>query len=80
MESPSHPVCSSRWAVMHRSSVFSSRPLPAFPLSVTRSQADTSLPSFVSDVAVLPSLLLPKDCSFDPFHPSEGGSHRTMAK
>ena len=40
----------------------------------------TSLPSFVSDAAVFPGPLLPKDCGFDPFCPSAGGSHQAMAK
>ena len=35
----------------------------------------TALLSFVSDAAVFPDPLLPKDCGFDPFHPSAGGSH-----
>ena len=39
MASPSHPVCSPGSAVAHWSSVFSSRLLPAFPLSVNRPQA-----------------------------------------
>ena len=39
MTPPSYPLYSPRSAVAHRSSVFSSRPFPAFPLSVTRPQA-----------------------------------------
>ena len=39
MAPPSHPVCSPGSAIAHRSSVFSSRPLLAFLLSVTRPQA-----------------------------------------
>ena len=35
----------------------------------------TSLPSFVSDVAVFPGPLLLKDCGFDPLHPFVRGSH-----
>ena len=73
MAPPSPPVCSPGSAV-DRSSVFSSRPLPAFPLS-DQALGSTSLPSFVSDAAVYPGPLLPKDCSFDPFHPSVGGSY-----
>ena len=34
-----------------------------------------SLLSFVSDAAVFPGPLLPKDCNFDLFRPSAGGSH-----
>ena len=41
MSPPSRPVCSSRSATAHWSSVFSSLPLSAFPLSVTRSQVVT---------------------------------------
>ena len=36
---PSYPVCSPASAMAHQYSVFSSPPLPAFPLSVTRPQA-----------------------------------------
>ena len=45
--------------------------------STFRDQApgSTSLPSFVSDVAVFPGPFRVKDCGFDPFHPSAGGSH-----
>ena len=45
--------------------------------STPRDQApgSTSLPSFVSDVAIFPSPLLLKGCGFDPFSPSVGGSH-----
>ena len=39
MAPPSHPVCSPRSPIQHQSSVLSSRPLPAFPFSVTRPQA-----------------------------------------
>nr|XP_060470478.1 E3 ubiquitin-protein ligase parkin isoform X1 [Panthera onca] len=39
MASASYPVCSPRSAIAHPSSVFSSRPLPAFSLSATRPQA-----------------------------------------
>ena len=43
--------------------------------STLRDQAPGSacVPNFVSDVAVFPFLL--KDCGFDPFCPSVGGSH-----
>ena len=34
----------------------------------------------VSDLAVFPGPLLLKDCGFDPFGPSAGGSHRTMVE
>ena len=39
-----------------------------------------SLPSFVSDAAVFSSPLLLKDCGFDLFRPSVGGSHQAMAE
>ncbi|VFV36856.1 Hypothetical predicted protein, partial [Lynx pardinus] len=39
MAPSSHPICSPGLAIAHWSSVFSSHPLPAFPLSVTRPQA-----------------------------------------
>ena len=39
MAPPSHPICSPGSSIAYRSLVFSSRPLPAFPLSVTRPQA-----------------------------------------
>ena len=39
MAPPGYPVCSPGSAIVHPSSVFNSRPLPAFPLSVTRPQA-----------------------------------------
>ena len=41
---------------------------------------NTSLLSFVSDVAVFPDPLLLRDCGFGPFCPSAGGSHRAMAR
>ena len=50
----SHPVCSPGSAVAHWSSVFSSRPLPAFSTLRDQSPGSTSLPSFVSDAAVFP--------------------------
>ena len=45
---PSYPVCSES-AIAHPSSVFSSRPLPAFSLSVTRPQA-VPLPQALSQM------------------------------
>ncbi|XP_044895868.1 uncharacterized protein LOC123380752 [Felis catus] len=56
--------------------------LPSTPrLYAVRDQApgSTSLLSFISDVAPLPDLLPLRDCGFDPFRPSAGGSHRAMA-
>ena len=51
-------------------------------LFTLRDQApgSASLPSFVSDAAVFPGPLLPKDCGLDPLCPSAGGSHRAMAE
>ena len=40
----------------------------------------TSLLSFTSDAAVFPDALLLRDCGFDLLCPSEGGSHRAMAR
>ena len=40
----------------------------------------TSLLSFVSDAAVFPDPLFWRDCGFDSFCPSAGGSHRAMAE
>ena len=40
----------------------------------------TSLLSFFSDAAVFPGPLFLKDCGFDQFHPSAGGSHGGLAK
>ena len=79
MVPPSYPVCSPGSAVAHQSSVFSSHPLPAFSLSVTRPRRYLS-PNFFSDVAIFPSPLLLKDCGFDLFCPSMGRSHRAMAE
>ena len=79
MAPPSYPLCSPGSAIAHRSSVISSRPLPAFHLC-DQASGSTSLQSFVSDAAVFPSPLLLKDCGFDPFRPSAKGSHRAMVE
>ena len=79
MAPPSHPVCSPGSAVTHWFSVFSSPPLPAFPLC-DQAPGSTSLPSSASDAAVFAGPLLPKDSGFDLFRPSAGGSHRAMAE
>ena len=55
-------------------------PTPRFFTLRDQAPGSTSLPSFVSDGAVLPGPLLVKDCSFDLFRPSAGGSHRPMAE
>ena len=56
--------------------------LPSTPRFILRVQApgSTSLPSFVSDAAVFPGPLLLTDCGLDPFGPSAGGAHQTMAE
>ena len=78
MASPSYPVSSIRTL----SSPISNRaPILCLQLSSTlrfftvRDQApgSTSLPSFVSDVAVFPGPLLLKDCGFDPSAPLQEG-------
>ena len=48
---------------------------PCFFTLCDQAPGSTSLPRFVSDVAVFPGPLLPKDCNFDLFRPSAGGSH-----
>ena len=53
---------------------------PCFFTLRDQAPGSTSLPSFVSDAAVFPGPLLPKDCGFDLFRPSVGGSHRAMAE
>ena len=51
---------------------------PCFLTLRDQAPGSTSLPSFVSDVAVFPGPLFLKD--FDLFHPSVGGSHQAVAK
>ena len=46
---------------------------PCFFTLRDQAPGSTSLLSFVSDVAVFPVSLLPKDCGFDPLCPSVGG-------
>ena len=53
---------------------------PCFFTLCDQAPGSTSLPSFVSDAAVFPGPLLLKDCGFDLFRPSAGGSHRAMAE
>ena len=80
MAPSSYPVCSPGSAVTHLSCIFSSRPLPASSLSVTRPQA-APLFRVLSQMRLFsPGPLLLKDCGFDPFSPSVGGSHGAMAK
>ena len=53
---------------------------PCFFTLRDQASGSTSLPNFVSDAAVFPGPLLPKDCGFDPLRPSAGGSHRAAAE
>ena len=53
---------------------------PRFCTVCDQAPGSTSLQSFVSDAAVFPGPLFWKDCVFDPFCPSVGGSHRLMAE
>ena len=48
---------------------------PCFYAVRDEAPGSTSLLSFILDVAVFPNTLLLKDCSFDLFCPSAGGSH-----
>ncbi|XP_060467300.2 uncharacterized protein LOC132664511 [Panthera onca] len=54
--------------------------IPRFSTVCDQAPGSTSLQSFVSDAAVFPGPLFRKDCVFDPFCPSVGGSHRLMAE
>ena len=49
---------------------------PRFSILRDQAPGSTSLPSFVSGVAVFPGPLLPEDGGFDPLRPSAGGSHQ----
>ena len=53
---------------------------PRFFTVRDQAPGSTSLLSFVSDAAIFPGPLLLKDCGFDPFCPSAGGSQRAMAE
>ena len=85
MASPSYPVSSIGTLfspISNRASVLCLQLLSTPHFFTVRDQTPgtTSLPSFVSDVAVFPSPLLLKECGFDPFCPFAGGSHRAMTK
>ena len=85
MASTNYPVCS---VLTLFSQISNCTPVFCLQLSSTlcfftlRDQApgSISLPSFVSDAAVFPSPLLLRDCGFDLFCPSTGGSHQVVAK
>ena len=53
---------------------------PCFFTLHDQAPSSTSLPSFISDVAIFPGPLPLKDCGFDLFHTSMGGSHQAMDK
>ena len=76
MAPSSHPVCSPGSANHAPVLCLQLSSTPCF--STLRDQApdSTSLLSFVSDAAVFPGPLLPKDCGFDPLRASGGGSHQ----
>ena len=85
MASPSHPVSSIGTLfslIKNHAPVLCLQLLSTPRFFTVRDQApgSTSLPSFVSHVAVFPGPLLLKDWGFDPFCPSGGGSHRAMAE
>ena len=80
MVSPSYPVSSigtpfspisNRVPVLH----LQLSSTPCFFTVCDQAPGISSLPSFVSDVALFAGPLLLKDCGFDPFHPSVGESH-----
>ena len=85
MMSPSYPASSMGTlfsAVSNRAPVLCLQ-LSSTPHSFTvhdQAPGSTSRLSFVSDVAVFPGPLLLKDCGFDLFCTSMGGSHRAMAE
>ena len=74
-------LCSPGSAILHPAFVSGFRPVPAFSLSVTKPSGCQAVPpsGVLSDAAVFPDPLLLRDCSFDLFCPSAGGSHRAMA-
>ena len=78
MAAASYPVCSPRLAI--RTHFLSSDIVHCFFTVRDQAPGNTSLLSFVSDAAVFPGPLLPKDCGFDPLHPSTGGSHRAVTE
>ena len=84
MASPSYPVSSIGTLLPDQQLCTRplSSPLVHCPPFHCRDQApgSTSLLSFVSDAAIFPGPLLLKDCGFDPFSPSAGGSHQAMDK
>ena len=52
---------------------------PRFYTVCDQALGSTSLLSFISYAAIFPDRLLVRDCSFDPFCPSVGGSHQAIA-
>ena len=53
---------------------------PRFCTVCDQAPGSTSLQSSVSDEAIFPHPLLLKDCGFDSFYSSVGGSHPAMAE
>ena len=85
MASPSYPVSSIGTLfspISNQAPVLCLQLLSTPRFFTVRDQApgSTSLPSFVSYAAVFPGPLLLKDCGFDPFRPSAGGSHQAVAE
>ena len=79
MAPPTYPVCSLDQQ-LHTHPLSSALVHSCFFTLLDEAPGSPSLPSCVSDVAVFPGPLLLKDCGFDLFHPSAGGSHRAMAE
>ena len=89
MASPSYPVssirtlCSPRPAMKYPSFVSGFHPLPPFYTvhnQAIRLPGGTSLLSFISDGAVFPNPSFLRDCGFDLFWPSGGGSGQIMVR
>ena len=85
MVSPSYPVSSIRTLfslISSRSPVLCLwlQSTPRFYTVRDQAPGSTSLLSFVSDAAIFPDPLLLRDCGFDPFYPSAGGSHQAMVE
>ena len=81
MPSPRYPVselCSLGSTSAHQSFVFGFWSHPHFYPVRDQALGSTSLLSFISDVAVFPDPLFLRDCGFDRFCSSAGGSHRAL--
>ena len=85
MASPSYPVSSfgTLFSLISNYTPVLCLQLSSTPHSFTvcdQAPVSTSLPRFVSDVAISPGPLFLKDGGFDLFHPSAGGSYQAMAE